>query len=55
MLQEVVTCEECGKVGLKDEIGFCGEQFPNSSKVCTDIICPDCRILDDEDRDDGIN
>ena len=54
MLQEVVTCEECGKVGLKDEIGICGEQFPNSSKVCTDIICPDCRILDDEDRDDDI-
>jgi len=51
MLQEVVQCEECGREGLKDEIGICGEHFPNSNEVCTDIICPDCRMEDEDDEE----
>ena len=50
MLQEVVRCEECGREGLKDEIGICGDWLgtPEIGYACLDIICPDCRTVDEE-------
>jgi len=59
MLQEVVTCEDCGREGPKDEIGVCGDWIgtPENGYACPDIICPDCRSFDEEllleDKDDN--
>ena len=48
--KEVVACEECGREGPKDEIGVCGDWIgtPEDGYACSDIICPDCRTVDEK-------
>ena len=41
MLKDVVECEDCGRVGSKEEIGVCGFWIgtPEKGYACPDIMC----------------
>ena len=51
MWKSVVECDECGVPGLDPIEDMCGEWLgtPENGFACLDIICLDCRSLDEWD------
>lgn len=53
MIREVVQCEECGVGGLDPADDICGDWIGTSDNGyrCPDILCRDCRGLEERDAD----
>ena len=52
-IREVVQCDECGAGGLDPVEDICGDWLGTSDNGyrCPDILCRDCRGLEERDAD----